>query len=106
MLPQRPDTEGPPLVVAEAIATGVLVVTARNGGTEEVVEEGKIGILVERHSPNQLAEAIRSLVTSRSTRVSMGKAGRQRVEQFFDLTKQAAELEENLETVAKSHNRS
>jgi len=94
------------LVIAEAMATGLPVVATHTGGAVEVIEDQRTGIVVERESPYQLSEAISSLVAARSKRVSMGKAGRQRVEQFFDLSKQAAELEKILETVAKSHNRS
>jgi glycosyltransferase involved in cell wall biosynthesis len=104
VLPSRQDTEGLPLVVAEAMATGLPVVANRSGGAVEIVKDGETGILVERQNPKQLAEAIAVLVTSASTRISMGKAGRRRVEQRFDLSKQAAQFETILERVARRRN--
>ncbi len=103
VLPTRQNTEGLPLVVAEAMATGLPVVATRSGGAVEIVEDGITGILVDRQSPGQLAEAIGALVKSPDTKVCMGGAGRRRVEQFFDLSKQAAHLQAILESVAASH---
>ncbi|MBI4525310.1 MAG: glycosyltransferase family 4 protein [Deltaproteobacteria bacterium] len=102
VLPSRHE-EGFGLVTAEAMAMGLPVIATRSGGAGEVVEDGKTGILVEKQNPQELAEAIRCLVKSPDRRVSMGKAGRQRVEECFDLSKQAAEFEAILESVADSH---
>lgn len=102
VLPTRTNEEGFGLVIAEAMATGVPVVATRSGGAGEVIEDGKPGILVDKQSLHQLAEAIRLLVTSPTKRICMGRAGRQRVEQFFDLSKQAVQLEAILGTVANS----
>jgi glycosyltransferase involved in cell wall biosynthesis len=100
VLPSR-WAEGLPLVVAEAMARGLPVVATRSGGVTEIVEDGNTGFLVEKENPRQLIEAISSLLTARSRRVSMGIAGRRRVEQFFDLSQQSARLEAILESVAK-----
>jgi len=104
VLPSGQDTEGLPRVIAEAMASGLAVVATRSGGAGEIVENGKTGILVERQSPHQLAGAIESLVTSPTRRTCMGKAGRLRVEQFFDLSKQTGELERILKGMPKVRN--
>lgn len=104
VLPSRQDTEGLPLVLAEAMAAGLPVVATRSGGAVEIVQNGETGFLVDRQNSEQLAEAISALVTSASKRTSMGKAGRQRVEQFFDLSKQVAQFETILKSVAHSPN--
>jgi glycosyltransferase involved in cell wall biosynthesis len=101
VLPSRHE-EGFGLVAAEAMATGLPVIATRSGGAGEVVEDGETGILVERQSPYQLAEAIGCLVTSPAKRSCMGRAGRQRVETFFDLSKQADQLRAILESIANS----
>lgn len=104
VLPSRQDTEGLPLVLAEAMATGLPVVATRSGGAVEIVKDGETGILVERQEPKQLAEAIAVLVRSANTRICMGKAGRRRVEQCFDLSKQAAQFDTILKRVAHQRN--
>jgi glycosyltransferase involved in cell wall biosynthesis len=105
VLPSAEDTEGLPLVVAEAMASGLPVVATRSGGAQEIVEAGKTGMLVERQSPRELARAITSLLASLDRRAAMGKEGRRRVEEFFDLSKQAAQFERILESVAKGSGR-
>jgi glycosyltransferase involved in cell wall biosynthesis len=90
------------LVSAEAMATGLPVISTRSGGASEVVENGKTGILVERQCPDQLADAIECLAISAATRICMGRAGRERAETLFDLSKQASQLHMTLETVANS----
>ena len=82
------------------------VVATVSGGAEEVIDDGTTGILVERQNPHELAEAIASLVTSPERPTCMGKTGRERVEQLFDLSKQSAQFEAVLERVANSHKRS
>ena len=100
VLPSRQETEGLPLVIGEAMAVGLPVVATRSGGATEIVADGETGFLVDRQNPEQLAEAIGMLVTSGSRRISMGMAGRQRVEQCFDLSKHAAQFETLLKSVA------
>lgn len=90
------------LVSAEAMATGLPVISTRSGGASEVVENGKTGILVERQCPDQLSDAIASLVSSSAKRKMMGIEGRRRVETFFELSKQSSQLQTVLENVANS----
>jgi len=102
VLPTREDTEGFGLVIAEAMATGLPVVATRSGGAAEVVEHGTTGFLVDRQEPTRLAVAISGLVTSPAKRKCMGRAGRQRVETIFDLSRQSLLLEKVLETAANT----
>lgn len=65
------------LVLAEALACARPVVATRTGGNAEYVEDGKTGILVDRHSPDQLAQALLKLLGSPSLATAMGLAARQ-----------------------------
>ncbi len=70
------------LVVMEAMATGLPVITTTYCGTSEIIEDGKEGYVVE--NPNNIAELAERLLRLENIdlRNSMGELGRRRVEQF------------------------
>lgn len=68
--------EGFGIVVAEALHTGLPVVSTRCGGPEEVIRSSGGGILVD-HDAGQLADAIARLVTDDVSRRAMGERARQ-----------------------------
>ena len=55
--------EGLPVALVEAMALGRAVVATRVGGIPELVEDGKTGLLVKPRSPDELASAIRRLLS-------------------------------------------
>ncbi len=78
-------TEGISLTLLEAMARGLPVVATRVGGTPEVVEAGVTGMLVPARDPEALAQAILALLADRERGRQMGRAGRTRVENYFDI---------------------
>jgi glycosyltransferase involved in cell wall biosynthesis len=76
-------TEGLPLVALEAMAHARPVVATPVGGTPEVVEDGRTGILVPPRDPRTLAAAVDRLLADPELRRRMGAAGRQRVAERF-----------------------
>jgi glycosyltransferase involved in cell wall biosynthesis len=101
-LPSRHE-EGFGLVIAEAMATGRPVVVTRSGGAAEVVEDGVMGLVIDRACPSELADALQTLISSAELRSAMGQAGRRRVENRFDLSKQSRSFQELLLNVGVSH---
>jgi glycosyltransferase involved in cell wall biosynthesis len=83
VLPSR--SEGHPVAILEAMATGLPVVASRVGGVPEQVSHGETGLLVEPGDPERLAGALGSLATDPALRLRLGAAGRERAERFFDL---------------------
>lgn len=71
------------LCLIEGMASEKPIVATSVGGIPEVVDDGVTGILVKPHSPNELAEAVQSLLQDRELRDAMGRAGRDRVLRFF-----------------------
>jgi sugar transferase (PEP-CTERM/EpsH1 system associated) len=91
VLPSR--SEGIPLTVLEAMARGLPVVATRVGGLTEVVIEGETGLLVPPADPARLAEAILTVWRDAGRGEAMGRAGRRRVEEHFDVRRMVAQYE-------------
>ncbi len=77
--------DGIPVALIEAMALGVPVISTRVSGIPELVEHEVTGLLVEQRDPEQLADAIERLLDDAALRRSLGRRGRERVEQDFDL---------------------
>lgn len=69
------DTEGFGLVLFEASATGLPVISSDISGCREAVVNGETGLLVPAGNPKILAEAIRELLNNKKLREQMTKAG-------------------------------
>jgi glycosyltransferase involved in cell wall biosynthesis len=91
-----PSSEEPfGLVFAEAMAMKKPVVALDDGGTPEVVEHGKCGLLSAKGDLNSMAVNLVTLLRDRALRLRMGEYGRRRVETHFGLdrfAKDAASL--------------
>ncbi len=77
--------EGLPVSILEAMACGKPVIATRHRGCEDVVVDGQTGFLVPVKQISPLANKILLLLDNENLRKEMGQAGRQRVEQCFEL---------------------
>jgi colanic acid/amylovoran biosynthesis glycosyltransferase len=84
--------EGIPVVLMEAMAVGLPVVSTSVAGIPELVAHGRSGLLVAPGRPDLLADALSGLVSSADARIAMGRAGRAIVEQDFDVVKCAERI--------------
>ncbi len=73
------------LVMIEAMAAGLPVVTPAEGGGQEIVADGETGRHFEPRIPYALAMAILDLLRDPARARTMGSAGRERVRQAFTL---------------------
>ncbi len=80
------------LVFAEAMAMKRPVVALNNGGTPEVVEHGKSGLLSPPGDIDALAANLIRLLNSPALRAEMGEQGRLRVEQHFNPQRMASDF--------------
>jgi N-acetyl-alpha-D-glucosaminyl L-malate synthase BshA len=62
------------LSILETLAHGKPVVATRVGGVPEVIQDGITGLLVPKHNPQALAEALDSLINDRELSATMGQA--------------------------------
>jgi L-malate glycosyltransferase len=79
-------SEGIPLTIIEAIATGLPCVATRVGGIAEVIVAGETGRLADARDADALAERLRELIGEPDRARGMGAAGRIRAEQNFSDT--------------------
>jgi glycosyltransferase involved in cell wall biosynthesis len=78
-------SEGFSLTLLESMAYGIPIVATRVGGNPELVVEGETGYLVPVKNPQILVDRIVKLLSNKDLRRSMGKKGRLRVEQKFQI---------------------
>ncbi|MCI4349088.1 MAG: glycosyltransferase family 4 protein [Thermoplasmata archaeon] len=75
--------EGFGLAVAEAMASGLPVLTADMPGVREVIDPGVEGLLIEPHLASDLTAKILSLLDDAPRRHAMGLAARRRAEERY-----------------------
>ena len=72
------------MAIAEAMASGLPVVTTKVGGGSELVREGDTGLFVPPGSPRDIGEALGRLAADPSLREGMGRAARALAEREHD----------------------
>jgi glycosyltransferase involved in cell wall biosynthesis len=93
-------SEGLSNTILEAMSTGLPVVATRVGGADELVDDGRTGVLVPPAQPDALATALASLIDDPAARRTMGAAGRLKAEREFSIARMAADYEALYATVA------
>jgi len=86
-------TEGIANVVLEAMSMELPVVSSKCGGMEEVITHGENGLLSDVYDPESFAENLAELFENTELRIALGKAGRKKVSENFDLPKQIDKFE-------------
>ncbi|MEA2482657.1 MAG: hypothetical protein QOC55_604 [Thermoleophilaceae bacterium] len=94
--------EGQPVVVMEAMASGLPVVATRVAGTPELVADGQTGLLVDAGAPDQVAAALGRLAGDEDLRQRLSRAGRERIEAEHDFHRLVAGLHDLIAEVAVS----
>jgi glycosyltransferase involved in cell wall biosynthesis len=89
--------EGLPLVLFEAMACGLPVIATTVGGTPEIINQMKNGILVPPKNPEAMAEALSKLLAEEKLGQTIGDEARKNVESRFT-------WEENLRQLIEAYN--
>ena len=84
--------EGLPVVLMEAMACGLPVVTTRIAGTQELVVDGVNGYVIAPGRADLLADALAKLALDPTSARAMGTAGAAKVACEFDVRREAHKL--------------
>ena len=74
--------EGFPLVLAEAMSFGLPVISFFNNGSNEVLEGGKWGCLVENSNVEKMVESINTIINDKELIIKYSNLSQKRVEDF------------------------
>jgi glycosyltransferase involved in cell wall biosynthesis len=77
--------DGIPVALMEAMALGLPVVSTAISGIPELIEDGVSGLLVPEKDEERLAQALGRLIRDKELRAGLGRGGRRRIEERFDL---------------------
>jgi glycosyltransferase involved in cell wall biosynthesis len=74
------------IVMLEAMEAGLPLVASRTTGSEEIIEEGRTGIVVPNEDPAAMAEALRTLIAEPQKALGLAAAASQNLKQRFHVS--------------------
>jgi phosphatidylinositol alpha-1,6-mannosyltransferase len=95
------DVEGFGMVLLEASACGKPVVGGRSGGVPDALADGVSGLLVDPLNPEEITEALASLLTDHDLATHLGEQGRLRVVHEFQWGRVSDDLLSTLDIVQR-----
>ena len=84
--------EGIPVVLMEAMSSGLPVVASDLSGIPELVADGVSGLLTPPGDAAAIADALARLAADPALRARLGAAGRRRIQEEFDVRRSVARL--------------
>ena len=78
-------SEATPVVILEAMATGLPVVASRVGGVPQLVLEGQTGLLADPSDPDAFVDALSTYIRDPELRRAHGAAGRKHVQAGYSV---------------------
>ncbi|MCE3556436.1 glycosyltransferase [Pseudonocardia sp. RS11V-5] len=86
------DSDGIPVVLMEAMANHLPVITTAVGGIPELVIDGETGLVVPQNSSTEISTAVRRLVDDDHLREQLIRAAFLHVSEAFNCSREAAKL--------------
>jgi hypothetical protein len=90
------DMEGVPVVLMEAMASGVITVSSRHGGIPELIDHGVSGFLVNERDPVGLAKVVDEIASGAYNLAEIAANARHKIEARFNSRVEAIRLLDKL----------
>lgn len=103
---QSSDYEGTPNAVLEAMALETPIIATDVGGTAQLVEHGKDGLIIPASNPDALIAAVRSVIENPDAAAARAAAARRRVETDLSFDVRMSKVEAIYEELAGGAGRS
>lgn len=84
--------DGVPVVLMEAMASGIPCVSTTVSGIPDLIDNGINGLLTEEGDIEALASALQSLLEGEKKRIALGNKAREKVVAEFDIAKTSAQI--------------
>ncbi len=94
------DRDGIPVVLMEAMACEIPVVTTPVTGIPDLVQHEQTGLLVAERNADELTLALKKLIANEDLRKQLGRQGRQTILGKFEIRKNAAKMAEIFKQVS------
>jgi glycosyltransferase involved in cell wall biosynthesis len=96
-------TEGTPMALLEAMASGIPVVASAVGGVPQVIVSGKNGILVAPGKPEEIADALNTLSKNEGLRKRLAEEAKRTIRLKYNVDEWVKKVEaEYLRTIHKA----
>jgi colanic acid/amylovoran biosynthesis glycosyltransferase len=101
LVPASEDSEGTPVGIIEAGASGLPVVSTSHAGIIDVVIHGKTGFLVDEGDIDGMSEYLYQLLTNTEMALEMGRCAREHIRENFDMNSSIRKLRAILDNCAR-----
>ncbi len=85
-------SEGSPNVILEAMSFALPVISTKVGSAPEMIDHKQDGFLVDKKSPQQIAQYLDELVTNKELREKIGAKGFEKIKNQFSIENKIKEL--------------
>jgi len=97
------DSEGTPVGILEASASGLPVISTRHAGIPDVIIHGETGFLVEEHDVDGMAENMIKLMENTEIAKELGAKGKINIKENFNMDRHIKLLDELIDKAVKAH---